>query len=202
MLGNNYAGDLRRVKHNTLSYGEETGCFEAASYLARLGHKRIAFVGNTSFPWFKRRYSGYENALREHGLRPIALCEDWRPSMVEYGRMAAAELLRQREPATAVLAANDEVAAGVWKESMHRGIRIPHELSLCGFGDREEFQILEPPMTSMAVFPERLGEELARMILKRIEYPEEPIETRVLPCRLIERNSCAPPAYRPKAVRA
>ena len=202
MLGNNYEGDLLKLKHNTVTYDEQSGCFEATSYLVRLGHKRIAFVGNGKFQWFKRRQEGYEQALREHRLHPVVLSADWEPSGVEYGRLAAAELLRQREPATAILAANDEVAAGVWKELIHRGIRIPQEFSLCGFGDREEFQILEPALTSMAVFPERLGAELATMLLQRINQPEEKINTRTFPCRLVERNSCGAPAYRPKVVRA
>ncbi len=202
MLGNNYEGDLLKLRHNTVLYDEQSGAFEAASYLARLGHKRIAFIGNGKFQWFRRRHAGYEQALCEHGLKPVVLSADWEPSGVEYGRLAAAELLRQREPATAILAANDEVAAGVWKELVHRGIRIPQEFSLCGFGDREEFQILEPALTTMAVFPERLGAELATMLLQRISQPEEKVSTRTFPCRLVERNSCAPPALRAKAVRA
>lgn len=202
MMGNNYEGDFRSFTQNAVSYDDQAGCYEGTAYLARLGHRRIAFVGNSAYPWFERRRAGYERALAEHGLRRLAITEDWGASGIEYGRLAAAELLRGSEPVTAIVSANDEVAAGVWKELSHRGISIPREFSLCGFGDREEFQILEPALTSIAVFPEKLGAELARMILQRLETPGESVPSRVYPCRLVERASCAPPGSRPKAVRA
>jgi LacI family transcriptional regulator len=202
MMGNNYDGDFRKLAQNTVSYDDEAGCYEGTAYLARLGHRRIAFVGNAAYRWFERRRAGYERALTEHDLRPLAITEDWGASGIEYGRLAAAELLRRREAVTAVVAANDEVAAGVWKELVHRGVAIPRDFSLCGFGDREEFQILEPSLTSIAVFPEKLGAELARMILQRLDAPGQPAESRIYPCRLVERASWAPPASHPKAVRA
>jgi DNA-binding LacI/PurR family transcriptional regulator len=99
------------------------------------------------------------------------------------------------------VASNDEVAAGVWKELVQRGVRIPQEMSLCGFGDREEFQILEPSLTTMAVFPDKLGAELARMMLHRLQGPEGVVESRTHPCQLIERGSSAAPASRLHALR-
>jgi LacI family transcriptional regulator len=202
MMGNNYDGDFDALDRNVISYEDESGCYEGAAYLARQGHRRIAFVGNGAFPWFARRRAGYERAIAAHGLRPIAITQDWGASGIEYGRLAATELLRQREAPTAILAANDEIAAGVWKELVHRGIRIPREISLCGFGDREEFQILEPSLTSIAVFPEKLGAELARMMLERLDKPGTAVGSRAYPCRLVERASCAPPPSRTKAARA
>lgn len=195
LLGNNFEGNLNQVRDNTLSYDEEAGAYEAASYLVRLGHRRVAFIGNERWQWFRRRHSGYCRALQEKGLASSGVTRDWGSSGVEYGRMAAAELLRGSEPPTAILAANDEVAAGVWKELVSRGISIPREISLCGFGDREEFQILEPSLTTIAVFPERLGAELFRMLLLRLES-RKPAPAATHPCQLIERASCGPPPSR------
>jgi DNA-binding LacI/PurR family transcriptional regulator len=200
LLGNNYDGDLRQFPSSVLSYNDEAGSYEAASYLVRLGHREIAFVGNVALPWFKRRRAGYQRAASRHKFRTIEIAEDWDLSGVEYGRLAAAELLRREAPPTAIFAANDEVAAGVWKELIHREIRVPREMSLCGFGDRQEFQILEPSLTTIAVFPEKLGTELARMLLARIEAPNRSVESQEYPCRLVERNSCDRPPARLQAV--
>jgi DNA-binding LacI/PurR family transcriptional regulator len=201
LLGNNYDGEARGMPRNVLNYDDEAGCFEAAAYLARLGHRRLAFVGNVTFPWFKRRRKGFERAVRQFNLTPLAVEDNWDVTGIEYGRLAAAELLRRTHPPTAILASNDEVAAGVWKELVQRGVRIPQEMSLCGFGDREEFQILEPSLTTMAVFPDKLGAELARMMLHRLQGPEGVVESRTHPCQLIERGSSAPPASRLSALR-
>lgn len=200
LLGNNYEGDFRKVRQNTLAYDEEAGCFEAASYLIRLGHRRIAFVGNERWLWFRRRYTGYESAMKQHGLLPGGVMHNWSVGGIEYGRMAAAELLRQTVPPGAILAANDELAAGVWKELVSRGISIPREVSLCGFGDREEFQILEPSLTTIAVFPEKLGAELARAILARVRGGVAAMDSVLYPCQLVERSSCGPAPSRVRRV--
>jgi LacI family transcriptional regulator len=193
LLGNNFEGDVHSLRENAVAYDEESGCFEAASYLIRLGHRRIAFVGNQHWLWFRRRYRGYERAVRENGLTPAGVTHNWSVGGIEYGRMAAAELLRSKTPPTAILAANDELAAGVWKELVSRGISIPREMSLCGFGDREEFQILEPSLTTIAVFPEKLGARLARLILGRLDGSPDSGEGPLHPCHLVERASCGPP---------
>lgn len=192
VLGNTFVGKPGQLRENAVCYDEEAGCFEAASYLLRLGHSRIAFVGNTSLPWFHRRQQGYLSALSQSGVAPVQACEDWRVSSIEYGRLAAAELLRREAPPTAILAANDAIAAGIWKELAHRGIRIPQRTSLVGFGDREEFQILEPSLTTVSVFPDRLGAEMAAMLVGQLRNPGKRFPSRMLPCQLIERASCGP----------
>jgi LacI family transcriptional regulator len=202
LLGNNFEGDVAALAHNVLSYNDEAGCFDATSHLIRLGHRNLAFIGNTGVPWFARRYAGFVRALRQQKLKPYGVTADWRVGGIEYGRIAAAELLRRENRPSAVLAANDELAAGVWKEFMRRGVRIPGEISLCGFGDREEFQILEPALTTIAVYPEELGAELARMILARVEDPSVKVASASHPCQLVERSTCASPPARLKALHA
>lgn len=202
ILGNNFEGDIQKLRHDALTYDEESGCYEAAAYLARLGHRRIAFIGNDRWQWFRRRYDGFRRALSECGLQPLGVTHNWGGSGIEYGRMAAAELLRSPTPPTAILAANDELAAGVWKELVSRGIPIPREISLCGFGDREEFQILEPSLTTIAVFPERLGAELSRMLVARLgaKGRSGSLPAALHPCQLVERASCAPPPSKVRRV--
>ena len=79
-------------------------------YLLRLGHKRIAFVGNIALPWFRRRYDGYGRAMKEARLEEITKCVAWDLNFIDYGQAAAAELLREAKPPTAIFAGNDEIA--------------------------------------------------------------------------------------------
>jgi DNA-binding LacI/PurR family transcriptional regulator len=72
-------------------------------------------------------------------------------------------------------------------------VAIPRQVSLIGFGDRAEFAILEPALTTISVFQEKLGEELARMLLQKLKNPCLRLEAKVFPCQLIERNSCSVP---------
>lgn len=197
LLGNTFIGDKDRLKTDAVIYDDVSGAYEATQYLVRLGHRRIAFVGNLSLPWFRRRYEGYRQALRRAGLEELTVASAWAVRNIEYGQLAAGELLRAGRPPTAIFAGNDEIAGGVWKELMKRSISVPRQMSLVGFGDREEFSILEPPLTSVSVFQERLGAELAQMLLEKLKKPGLRAPSREFPCKLEERGSCAPPAPEP-----
>jgi DNA-binding LacI/PurR family transcriptional regulator len=193
MLGSNFAGPGELLAWNTVSYDDQAASQEATNYLLRLGHRRIAFIGNARFLWFRRRQQGYQNAMKSRRLKPLSIDTDWTVSTAEYGQLAVERLLRLKPRPTAIFAANDEVAAGAWRELVRHGIRIPNEMSLVGFGDRAEFSILEPALTSVTVFEEQLGEQLGKVLLERLRTGN-PVDSVVYPCRLIERSSTAPPA--------
>jgi DNA-binding LacI/PurR family transcriptional regulator len=126
-------------------------------------------------------------------LRQCAVTGNWPMINTAYGQRAAAELLAQPEIPTAIVAGNDELAAGIWKELTRRGVRIPEQVSLIGCGDRPEFAILEPALSSISVFVDQLGERLTAMLLRRIEDPECRPASESYGCRLVERDSCAGP---------
>jgi DNA-binding LacI/PurR family transcriptional regulator len=193
MLGNTYIGHKEKLKKDAVVYDDVAGCFDAIEYLLRLGHRRIAFAGNIALPWFGRRYQGYGQALKKAGLPEITVTESWNVPYIEYGKLAATELLRRATPPTAIFSGNDEIAGGVWKTLTGRGIAIPREISLIGFGDREELSILEPSLTTVSVFQEKIGEELARMLVQKIRKPGLRLDARSFPCQLLERSSCSVP---------
>lgn len=192
LLGNDLEGSSALAARNCIFYDDQSAIGEAVAYLARLGHRRIAFTGNTALPWFERRHQGYLRAVGQQGFEAVEVTEDWQIDNLDYGQLATAQLLRMPHPPTAILAANDELAAGAWKELVKRGVPIPQEMSLIGVGDRAEFAILEPPLTSISVFVDQLGERLTSMLLRRIEDPKLQAVSEHYPCKLVERGSCGP----------
>ncbi len=194
LIGNSFDGSEADLSRNCVSYDDRSAVEDATSYLIRMRHRRIAFLGNVTLPWFQHRHEGYLRAMHAHGLAPNAVSENWQVSNMDYGQLATAQLLRLDRPPSAILAGNDEIAAGAWKELTKRRISIPHEMSLLGMGDRTEFSILEPALTSISVFEDQLGERLTAMLLERIRDPKLSLNSEIYPCKLIERASCAPPA--------
>lgn len=191
MVGNSFQGEASLLSRNCVIYDDRGAIEEATSYLFRLGHRRIAFIGNVSLPWFERRQQGYLQAMQARGLAPIGVGDNWQMGNADYGQLATAQLLRGERAPTAIVAGNDELAAGAWKELVRRKISVPKEMSLIGLGDRPEFAILEPALTSISVFEDQLGERLTSMLLKRIEDPRDTSPSETYPCKLIERASCA-----------
>lgn len=179
---------------NCVTFNDRAGLDEATEYLIHLGHKRIAFIGNLEQTWFQRRYQGYKDAIERHKMRPHSIGENWLLSGIEYGQRATVQLLAGKYRPTAIVCGNDEIAAGAWKELTRRKIAIPHEVSLVGCGDRIEYSILEPELTSISVFVEELGEHLTAMLLRRLADPASALPSQCYPCKLAIRASCAPPS--------
>lgn len=190
VLGNNFAV---LPEQNCISFNDEAAVEDATRYLIRLEHRRIAFLGNGALPWFRKRYTGYRRVMEEHYLPLLEATADWQVSNIDYGQLAVGELLRTSPHPTALVAGNDEIAAGAWKELTRRRIPIPARMSLLGIGDRPEFSILEPALSSIAVFPESLGDRMTTLLLEQIRNPRRPVASELFPCKLVERASCAPP---------
>lgn len=192
LLGNDLESGAALQQRNCVFFDDSAGVADATAHLIRLGHRRIAFVGNMERSWFRRRYAGYAETMRRHGFPERIIGENWPVTNPDYGQMAASRLLALPDPPTAILAGNDEIAAGAWKELTRRDVSIPREISLIGCGDRTEFAILEPELTSISVFVDALGESLTAMLLRRIEDPRAPQASESYPCKLIERASAGP----------
>lgn len=193
VLANNVLGDWRRQDPNAVYFDDIGGSVEVVHYLLSLGHRKIAFVGNCQLPWFARRAEGYRRAMRESGLA-VCLSEVNSDDDEEMGYVAAKLLLQRSEPLTAIFAGDDAAARGAYKAIKDSGLSIPDDISLVGFNDTAEASALHPPLTSVRVFPEQIGKQLAELLLKRIARPDLPSGPTTLPTQLIKRESCGPPA--------
>ncbi len=111
------------------------------------------------------------------------------PSNLALGRKALDELL-QRDPALqAVHCSSDLLAQGVLAEAQARGLRVPQDLAVCGFGDADFAAHMEPSLTTVHVDGALIGRRAAQMIVERCRGEA------VNPCtvdvgfRIVERRS-------------
>ena len=174
-----------------------SGALEAARFLTGLGHRRIGCLGSrTPTENHRQRFLAWRNALAEIGLDPdpqlhLHSCPVSCNEM-EYGRYALTELLKDAPDITAVMAANDEIAAGAMAAARQLGRKIPEELSITGFDDNPFAAFLEPPLTTVRHDMEQAG-YLAAEALDAFLQKKTPLPRTILPTRLVVRNSCAPP---------
>ncbi len=148
------------------------GSKEAVRHMLHKGHRRIAFVGAAlDYQVEKDRYAGYLEALKEAGIVPL---EQWSQLMpgysVEAGRKAIDELLHARVSPTAVFMTSDIFACGVLQVLYERGLRVPDDLSLIGY-DNTLSALLSPPITSVGLPFEKIGDHAIRLLLRRMEDP-------------------------------
>lgn len=177
------------------------GAYDAVEHLIALGHKRIAYIGASPESAVRlRRFVGYADALRAHGIEPAAELiagpefETGPGYSKEADGYAAMErLLALRRPPTAVFARNDFTAMGAMSAARVRGVSIPQDIAIAGFDDVPQAAFTTPPLTTVAQFTAEQGRAAAGMLLDRIEGrgSSSPLEI-CLECRLIVRGSTVP----------
>jgi DNA-binding LacI/PurR family transcriptional regulator len=139
---------------------------------------------------------GYEDTMRAAGLGDYVHIEAGDMSE-EGGYRATVRLLSGQDRPTAIFAANDLTCVGALSAAAALGVRVPEELSLVGFDNSVFARLRALWLTSVDATAFELGQRAARMLLARIERPDAPGETVLLPPRLEVRGSSGPaPAAR------
>ncbi len=184
---------LRRVGQRNGDYVSadfRLGMALAAEHLIRLGHRRIAFIGGGRRVTPARdRAEAFREILPRFGLPvgPIVKCMPTR----EGGASAIEELFRTKAAApTAVLCHNDLCALGAMLGLVDRGLVPGRDVAVIGFDNIPEAAMHRPALTTVAIGAREIGEEAARLLLRRIKSPEASSESIVLPPKLIIRSSC------------
>ena len=191
----------RTPPDNAVSYvvpDNAGGATRLIDYLVSIGHKRIAYIydelscNNQSN--FIERLQGHKAALRSHGIKPNPrLVRVVKGDNIADGYAQEAQrVLRLKRAPTAIFAANDRVAPHVMRGIRDAGKRIPEDVSLVGFADKEIAAQLSPPLTTVKVFTAEMGEAAARILFDALEGKEtrtQQVRTRT---ELVIRRSCAP----------
>jgi LacI family transcriptional regulator len=170
------------------------GAYEATGYLIELGHRRIGFItGTMDVGCAQERLAGYKAALEKHGfvVDPELIREG--DFLQPRGYICAKELLAVAEPPTAIFASNDISAFGVMEAVRDHSLQIPRDISIVGFDDIPQAASVHPPLTTVRQPLEQMGSIAARMLLKYIVEPDQPVERIELPTELIIRQSCREP---------
>jgi len=172
------------------------GSLLAMRHLIGLGHRRIAFfAGMSANPSSQDRLEGYRKALREAQIQTDDRLVFNAGGTIEEGRKAAEQFLAEAPGATAVLAVNDLVAMGAGTLFLERGLKIPEDISLVGFGNVLASEYFRVPLTTLSQPKHRVGCAAVASLMQLIRG-EKP-ETRRLPMELTVRSSTAPPKSPP-----
>jgi DNA-binding LacI/PurR family transcriptional regulator len=160
----------------------------ATLHLARLGRRRIVFLGDTEAPESMQRYQGYLEALGQAGL-----AVDPRLTVPAHFETEAAEasvdaLLGRRVKFDAIIAASDLIALGAIRALLRAGISVPGDVSVVGYDDIPFARYSRPALTSVRQDTQLAGRLLVSKLLN-VE-PGGELRSERLPTDLIVRESC------------
>jgi LacI family transcriptional regulator len=102
-------------------------------------------------------------------------------------------LLGAHPEVTAIVAANDSLALGVYDVLRERGLQCPRYMSVVGHNDMPLVDMVEPPLTTIRISHQEMGRQAADLLQQAIDVREQPVRRVVLPPKLIVRGSTAAP---------
>jgi len=162
----------------------------ATRHLIELGHRQILHLaGPSDRNESGQREQGYRDAIAEAGLTPLEVlrCPEWDArSGADHG--ARIDL----SSFTGVFSANDEIAFGFSHALAARGFTAPRDFSIVGIDDMPDSLFRTPPLTTVRIDFQLLGETAIRMLLERIRTGERQPGV-IIPAELIVRESTGEP---------
>lgn len=180
--------EIVAVDNDNIAAGQE-----AARYLYKLGHRKIAYLGSD----FKQYYS----AARRNGIRLFLAdqnlpFENNQTIEMNYGdpqklaELAALIDLGNPNRPTAVIASDEIHALALRQVCAEHSIRIPEDLSIVAFNNSIISSLTTPALTSIDINAVQLGKEAAWQAIKHLETPDLLPSRTMVPFSLVERDSC------------
>ena len=151
---------------------------KVAAFLHAKGRRRFAAVSGDD-ERAQRRLDAFQAASRALGLPEVQLVVVPAPTTLRSGRDALKRLLQAADGIDAVFCSSDLLALGVMTEAQSRGITIPQQLGIVGFGDLEIAADLHPALTTVHINGSAIGRQAAQFIVDRAEgrtVPERVID--------------------------
>ncbi|WP_248927967.1 LacI family DNA-binding transcriptional regulator [Paenibacillus hamazuiensis] len=172
---------------------------DVVSHLCEMGHQRIGMIGGCEYlyklgpvkkgrPSHDIRQVHFERLLKERGLyRPeLFVTGDWSTAS---GYEQMKRLLAASERPTACFVSNDPMAIGALRALHEQGVSVPDEMAIVGFDDIEVSAFVNPPLTSVKVYPEQIGKTAVHLLMERFAG-REPVMQVTIGTELVVRESC------------
>ncbi|MBP2551506.1 LacI family transcriptional regulator [Neorhizobium galegae] len=174
--------------------------------LASAGYQRIAFIGahdpvSADGGMFgERRCRAYIEWQRERGgfdadLMALSSPDDHRHGQnlrLEVGYEQAKVILARTTRPDALVMANDNLAIGAYRAIQEAGLSIPNDIAVVSYNDIPVAQFLNPPLSTMRILSEAIGETAVDLLVERIQGREYAKHV-ILPTEMIWRESCRKP---------
>jgi len=163
------------------------------------GYRRIGFAGWTeegaSDPFGEIRCRTYVEWAKQNATFDPRICATDRPverNTEQTGYSLAIRLMSQKAPPDAIVTCNDNIAVGAYRAIHDLGLKVPDDVAIASFNDISVAQFLNPPLTTVRLPAEEIGETAVELLLERIAG-REPAKRINLASRIVWRGSTRQP---------
>lgn len=192
---------FRQLPSDAVTFNNEEGSYQATMHLLNMGHRKIAFLGHIPRYPFSMLDSeiieGMNRAFAEKGIKVDNSLHTFLPlTFDEKAPVYQQQILKpfkqkERERPTALICRGDGGARYVINLLRRNGFRIPEDISVVGFGDISIAKEVDPPLTTVKWPLQKAGKEAVRLLVSRMNFPDQVHVRIVMETELIIRQSTA-----------
>lgn len=177
----------------TVGIDERQAGFDIGQHLIGLGHRRFGYIkGLAGHISAEGRFDGFLAALTDAGIAADAVRWTRGNFTFRSGLDCAQGLLDGRGAVTALVCANDDMAAGALLAAHKAGLQIPGDVAITGFDDTPVSEIVWPPLTTIHQPLRRMGGRAVELLVTRVTNPDAPNSGReIIAHALVIRDSSA-----------
>ncbi|MBW9151987.1 LacI family DNA-binding transcriptional regulator [Clostridium estertheticum] len=166
------------------------------NYLEKLGHKNVGFISGIEYIndgkdiFVDRRERTYKEEMQLRGI-------DYKTNLYvgkftpQSGYELMKKALEDKNDITAYIVANDSMAIGAYRAISEASLRIPEDISVISYNDNITSQFIVPPLTTVKIYMEFMGETAVELIIEQLKEEREIPKKVVIPTKIIERGSCS-----------
>jgi len=183
-----WGAELPDQKYCSIGSDNINGGRRATAHLARLGRKRIVFLGDLDPPEAMQRQRGYAEALESAGLGvdPDLIIDAH--FEVESAEASVDSLLRRGLPFDGIVAASDLIALGAVRALLHAGLDVPGDVSVIGFDNVPFSRYSRPALSTIAQDTMKAGRLMVSKLLDNTG--DRAGRSERIPTDLIVRETC------------
>lgn len=167
------------------------GIRSVTNHLIKLGHKKIAFVGGDERASdYHERLAGYMDAMNDASLPVSREYIRPTPQTRAAGRTTLVELKQYDAGITATVCFSDLIAYGVLSMARELGLNVGTDFAVTGFDDLADSWLTHPALTTVQVRPQDIANNAIEMLQHYMKNKTAEPERRIIPAKLIIRESC------------
>lgn len=184
--------DLRRwdeaLPADAVLIEKRRAIYHLIDHLVALGRRRLGFFGPSAVT--DERAEAFIHALARHDLPLDPALFVHSPWSAEGAYPVAKAFFAAGHRPDALVCACDTIAIGVMRAAKECGLHLPDDLAVTGFDDISFARDLDPPLTTVHVPKELMGELAVRKLIERINHPDRTPVVQMVPTSVVVRASC------------
>ena len=183
-----WGAELPQQSYCSVGSDNLRGGLRATLHLARLGRRRIVWLGDTEAPEARQRHQGYLEGLKAADLAADPKLSVHSPFSIEAAEAAIDALISRQVAFDGIVAASDMIALGAIRSLRRAGRSVPGDVAIVGYDDIQAAAFGQPALTTIRQDTVQAGRLIVAKLLN--PDPEAPLLSERIPTELIVRDSC------------